>query len=278
MTISPFRRGNTIFAAVSTMSTFKYFRVLCQRLPKNPEQLNEKEAREERPFPGRLVVQDRFATVYTYKGRAMGTFEFPEALHNSEGGKGSEGKGKGEEGSSDGPIVGAEYVFRGGGREVRVRVAEELLLDSAAFVPFGRAVVRLVREDGFPGLKFTERVVGMPITFAPFDVIIFLVRHREEVCDSVTDLWQWMERNYGNEGLFVITHLNVIRTSGVEDLSDFRPQDSQWGVRFISRYLSPAEEYGRFFQLAALRPELALVPSTWVEKVCAYDLALSPSL
>ena len=28
-----------------------------------------------------------------------------------------------------------------------------------------------------------------------------------------------------------------------------------------------SEEYGRFFQLVALRPELALVPSVWVEKV-----------
>ena len=131
------------------MATYKYFRVLCQRLPKDPEQqpkLSEESPQQqqpkgERPFPGRLVVQDSFATVYTYKGSAMGTFEFTE--------------------HTGAPSVGAEYVFRGGGREVRVRVAEELLLDSHTFVPFGRAVCRLVREDGFPGLKFTERTVGV---------------------------------------------------------------------------------------------------------------------
>ena len=129
------------FAGITiTMATYKYFRTLCERLSKDPEQQPHQ---SERTFPGRLVVQDSFATVFTYQGQPAGTFEFTEQT------------GK--------PSVGEEYVFSGGGREVRVRLQEELALDDT-FVPFGRAVVRLVREEGFPGLRFTERVVGMPFS------------------------------------------------------------------------------------------------------------------
>ena len=43
------------------------------------------------------------------------------------------------------------------------------------------------------------------------------------------------------------------------------PTDGQQGAAYY--VTSYAEEYSKFFQLAALRPEAVLVPSEWVEKV-----------
>ena len=91
------------------------------------------------PSPGRLVVENDDATIYDLKGRPVATHEFEAA---------------------GGPVSGAEYVFGGEHGKVLVRVGEYLKLDET-FIQFGRAVCRLVREDGFPDYGFALRAIGV---------------------------------------------------------------------------------------------------------------------